>query len=122
MLGLAFKPGTDDLRDAPAVDVAEVLLAAGALVVAHDPVVKAVPSLHGLHVVGDPYDVVERADAVVLMTDWPAYRDLDLDIMRASMRGSLFLDARNVFDPRKALAAGLAYEGIGRRTSPGTCP
>jgi nucleotide sugar dehydrogenase len=114
LLGLAFKPGTDDLRDAPAVDIAAALVDGGATVVAHDPVVRAVPDVPGLSLVDDPYDVARRADAVVLLTEWPEYLELELDAMRDRMRGDLFVDGRNVFDPAKVEAVGLEYEGIGR--------
>jgi len=114
LLGLAFKPGTDDLRDAPAVEIAETLLRSGASVGAHDPVVRDVPGLPALSIVDDPYDVAERADAVVLLTEWPEYLELELDALRDRMRGVLFVDCRNVFDPAKVEAAGFVYEGIGR--------
>jgi len=114
LLGLAFKPGTDDLRDAPAVDIATQLIHAGATVTAHDPVVRAVRGLEALKLVDDPYDVAARADAVALLTEWPEYLELELDGLRDAMHGDVFLDGRNVFDPAKVEAAGLAYEGIGR--------
>jgi UDPglucose 6-dehydrogenase len=119
LLGLAFKPGTDDLRDAPAVDIAATLLQHGALVAAHDPVVESVPGLKDVRVVDDPYDVAERADAVVLLTEWPEYLELELESIRDRMRGTLFLDGRSVFDPAKVASAGLRYEGIGRQAEIG---
>ena len=115
LLGLAFKPGTDDLRDAPAVEIAEQLIRAGASVVAHDPVVRAVPGVEQIRLVDDPYDVAARADAVALLTEWPEYSELELDALCDRMRGNVFLDGRNLFDPAKVEAAGLTYEGIGRR-------
>jgi len=118
LLGLAFKPGTDDLRDAPAVDFAAALVAAGATVVAHDPVVRSVPAVPQLALVDDPYDVASRADAVVLLTEWPDYLELELDALRVRMRGVLFVDGRNVFDPAKVEAAGFSYEGVGRTPLP----
>ncbi len=114
LLGLAFKPGTDDVRDAPAVDVARALVDAGARVVAHDPVVSSLPDVPAVRLVGDPYGVAERADAVVVMTEWPDFRSLELDIFAARMRGRLLVDGRNVFDPEKVEIAGLVYEGVGR--------
>jgi nucleotide sugar dehydrogenase len=117
MLGLAFKAGTDDLRDAPAIDVARWLVQGGARVYAHDPAVSRVPQVPDVRLVGDPYAVAERADAVVLMTDWPEYRELELDIIATRMRGRLLVDGRNVFEPAKAEFAGLMYQGIGRATS-----
>jgi UDPglucose 6-dehydrogenase len=117
LLGLAFKPGTDDLRDAPAIDVARWLIEGGARVVAHDPAVARVPPLPDIRLVDDPYSVAERADAIVLMTDWPQYRELELDIIATRMRGRLLVDGRNMFDPAKAENAGLVYQGIGRANS-----
>ena len=114
LLGLSFKPGTDDLRDAPAVDIATSLLRAGALVRAHDPLVTSVPACPDLVLAADPYSAAERADAVVLVTEWPDYLALDLGELRARMRGDLVLDGRNLLDPRSVEAAGLRYQGIGR--------
>ena len=114
LLGLAFKPGTDDLRDAPAIDIARALLDGGARVCGHDPAVGVVHEVPELNLVEDPYAVAERADAVVLMTEWPAYRDLELDLIGSRMRGRLLVDGRNVFDREKVEIAGLVYEGIGR--------
>ena len=114
LLGLAFKPGTDDLRDSPALEVAERLLSRGAEVIAYDPLVSSVSHVPGLAVVGDPYEVAADADAVVLATDWPDFLLLDLAKLRARMRGNVFLDGRNVFDHYMMDAAGLHYEPVGR--------
>ena len=116
ILGLAFKPGTDDLRDAPSIDIARALVAGGARVVAHDPAVASVPQVPEIRLADDPYSVAERADAVVLMTEWPEYHDLELDIVARRMRGRLLVDGRNTFDPAKAENAGLLWEGVGRAT------
>ena len=114
LLGLAFKPGTDDLRDAPAVDVAAALLRAGAMLRAHDPLVTDVPGCPGLRIAADPYEAAERADAVVLLTEWPDYLALDLVRLRSRMRGQLVLDGRNLLDPAAVEDAGLQYHGVGR--------
>lgn len=114
VLGLAFKPGTDDLRDAPAVDIIGRLLLSGALVTAHDPVVTILPGMAGARLVGSAADVADRADAVVLLTDWPEYLALDLGDLRARMTGDLFIDGRNLFNPATVSEAGLVYEGMGR--------
>ena len=111
VLGLAFKPGTDDLRDSAALEVVRVLSDREALVVAHDPMVAGVP---GVHTVGDPYDVANGADAIVVATEWPEYLGLDLAELRQRMRGTLFLDGRNAFTPGAVEAAGFCYVGIGR--------
>ena len=113
LLGLAFKPGTDDLRDAPAVDVAAWLLAAGATVTAYDPMVPGVADLPRLRRASDGYQAAARADAVVLLTEWPELVDLDLAALRTVMRGRLVVDGRNAWDPTACATAGLLYEGIG---------
>jgi UDPglucose 6-dehydrogenase len=117
ILGLSFKPATDDLRDAPAVDIATALLASGACVAAHDPVVQSVPGLNGSRTAPDPHDALDRADAAVLLTEWPSYQDLVFEEVRDRMRGRLFVDARNFLDPAKIEAAGLEYDGMGRRVA-----
>jgi UDPglucose 6-dehydrogenase len=114
VLGLAFKPGTDDLRHAPSTEIIDQLLARGCAVVAHDPVVRHLPNLPGVRIADEPEEVAERADAVVLVTEWPEYLGLDLAALRSRMRGDLLFDGRNVFDPESVQAAGLVYEGVGR--------
>jgi len=114
LLGLAFKPGTDDLRDAPAVEIAGLLLESGAEVVAHDPVVAEVPSLPELLRAGSPYDAARDADALLLATEWPDYLDMDLEKVAGILRGDLVVDGRNALDPEAVVSAGLRYEGIGR--------
>jgi UDPglucose 6-dehydrogenase len=114
VLGLAFKAGTNDLRDSPAVEVCRRLLDAGALVVAHDPLVGSVPELPALGIAPDIYGAVVEADAVVVATDWPEFLDLDLSRLKVAMKGSLFLDGRNSFDIAKVTNAGFHYVGVGR--------
>ncbi|MCA1672412.1 MAG: UDP-glucose/GDP-mannose dehydrogenase family protein [Actinobacteria bacterium] len=113
LLGLAFKAGTDDLRDAPSLDIVSLLRAEGTIVSAHDPVVTG-DRVPGAHVVADPYDAAEGADAVVLVTDWADYLSLDLEVLRAKMRGDILIDGRNLLDPVAVEKAGLRYEGVGR--------
>ncbi|HET6793434.1 MAG TPA: UDP-glucose/GDP-mannose dehydrogenase family protein, partial [Acidimicrobiales bacterium] len=115
LLGLAFKPWTDDIRDAPAVDVATRLIGCGARVTAHDPVVPGVPFLPDLRLVGDVMEAVGQADAVVLMTEWPEYAAIDWAAVGAAMRGRTVIDGRNVLDPAVVAQAGLDYDGMGRR-------
>jgi nucleotide sugar dehydrogenase len=114
ILGLAFKPGTDDLRDAPAVDIIGRLLLSGAFVTAHDPVVRRLPGMAAVQLVDSAEAVADRADAVVLLTDWPEYLTLDFCELQTRMRGDLFIDGRNAFDPVKVADTGLVYEGVGR--------
>jgi nucleotide sugar dehydrogenase len=115
IFGLAFKPGTDDLRGAPSVQLARSLQLSGAMVTAFDPVVRGISDMPDVGVTDDPYEAAAGADAVVLVTDWPELRALDLAELRSRMRGDVFVDGRNVLDPRAAARAGLAYEGMGRR-------
>jgi nucleotide sugar dehydrogenase len=118
LLGLAFKPETDDTRDAPAITIAQALTERGAIVRAYDPMVKQIPELPNLQTATDPYTLVEQADAVVLLTEWAELRDLDFQIVAERMRGKLVIDGRNAFDPSRVRAAGLLYEGMGRGALP----
>jgi nucleotide sugar dehydrogenase len=113
LLGLAFKPQTDDLRDAPAVEIARQLLAERMEVTAHDPAVGAVPELPGLLVAADAYEAAAEADVTILVTDWPEFRDLDFAELRRRMRGDLFIDGRNDLNAEKMAATGFRYESIG---------
>lgn len=119
LLGLTFKPGTDDLRDAPALDVARCLVAAGASVRAHDPMIDSVPHLPEMLTAPDIYDAARGADAVVMMTEWPNYLDIDAAALLSVMRGRLLIDGRNIFDPGAMAAHGFVYEGVGRAVSAG---
>ena len=113
LLGLAFKPETDDIRDAPAITIAKELANRGAIVRAYDPLVKQIPELPDLQTGSDPYAVVQSADALVLITEWDELRHLDFEEVAKKMRGKLVVDGRNVFDPDRVRAAGLTYEGMG---------
>ncbi len=118
VLGLAFKEGTDDLRESPAISVIDMLEERGATIRAHDPraMANAARKLSHLVLCDDAYHAAEGADAVMLCTPWPEYRSLDLPRLRAAMRGDLLMDGRNLLDPVNAVDAGLRYEGIGRAT------
>jgi nucleotide sugar dehydrogenase len=118
LLGLAFKPGTDDLRGAPALRLAQSLQLRGALVTAFDPLVRAITGMPDVRVTKDPYEAADGADAVVLVTDWPELRKLDVVELRSRMRGDVLVDGRNALDPRAAARAGLVYEGMGRGEVP----
>jgi nucleotide sugar dehydrogenase len=114
LLGLTFKPDTDDLRDAPALDIARRLLAAGATVSAFDPVVKTLPEeLGAVRLTRDAYDAADRADAVVVTTDWQEFRLLDPAGLRRVMRGDLVVDGRNFLPEAKFVGAGLRLIGFG---------
>jgi len=114
VLGLAFKPGTDDLRDAPALDIIRRLLGAGSIVSAYDPVVKKLPEdLAAVRLAADVYEAADRADAVVLATEWPEFRDIEVQTLQQVMKGDLVLDGRN-FLPEPAFAgSGTRLEGFG---------
>jgi len=114
LLGLAFKPDTDDTRDAPATQIAAKLRQLGAVVVGHDPVVTSLPDERQLPILADPYEAVQRADAAVIITEWPQFGTLDLERMANLMHGNLIIDGRNILNPAEAIRAGLVYEGIGR--------
>ncbi len=114
LLGLAFKPGTDDLRDAPALDIARRLLAAGAAVSAFDPVVKALPEeFEDVRLADDVYTAADRADAVVLTTEWPEFRLIDPAGLRRVMRGDLIVDGRNCLPEANFAGSGLHLVGFG---------
>jgi UDPglucose 6-dehydrogenase len=116
VLGLAFKPNTDDMREAPSIPLIEGLQAKGASVAAYDPVAteQAEGALSGVDFVDDPYVAAEGADAVVIVTEWDEFRALDLDVLAERMRGKTLVDLRNVWDPHEAERAGLDYFGVGR--------
>jgi UDPglucose 6-dehydrogenase len=117
VLGLAFKPGTDDLRDAPSLVLASRLLAEGANVRAWDPVADAGRLLHGVTFCDSYLDAVQGADAAVIVTEWPELVGLLSAEVRDAMRNPLIVDGRNLLDPGAARAAGFAYEGVGRSSS-----
>jgi UDPglucose 6-dehydrogenase len=114
VLGLAFKPGTDDLRDAPSLVLASRLLAEGADVRAWDPVADASHLLHGVTFCDTYLEAVQGADAAVIVTEWPELVGLLAPEARDAMRNPLIVDGRNLLDPAAARAAGFAYEGVGR--------
>lgn len=114
LLGLAFKPGTDDLRDAPAVDIARRLLAGGAAVSAFDPVVKTLPEeFDDVRIANDIYSAADRADAVVVVTEWPEFRLIDPEGLRRVMRGNLVVDGRNCLPEAAFAGSGLKLVGFG---------
>ena len=116
VLGLTFKPNTDDMRDAPSIPLIQGLLAGGASIAAFDPVGReqAEPLLPGIEFADSAEQVADRAEALVIVTEWDEFRALDLKDMAGRMRGKLLIDLRNIYDRRDAEEAGLAYRGIGR--------
>jgi UDPglucose 6-dehydrogenase len=118
LLGLAFKPNTDDLREAPSLVLASRLLAEGAEVRAWDPVADARRLLQGVTFCETALEAVTGADAAVIVTEWDELRSLASAEARDAMRTPVIVDGRNLLDPEEARAAGFTYEGIGRAASP----
>src|SRR5437762_4320479 len=116
VLGLAFKPNTDDMREAPSIPLINGLVKGGAEVRAFDPVAReqAEQLLFGIEFVDDAYQAAAGADALVIVTEWDEFRALDLERIAAMLRGKVLVDLRNVYDRSEAEAAGLSYYGIGR--------
>ncbi len=120
VLGLAFKPSTDDMREAPSIPLIRGLLERGAQVTAFDPVAQhqAEAMLEGITYGPDAYSAADGAEAVVVVTEWDEFRALDLETLAARMRGNVLVDLRNVWDPHEAERVGLNYIGVGRGRFP----
>jgi len=116
VLGLTFKPNTDDMRDAPSLALIKRLQEKGASVTAFDPVGReqAEPMLPGVTFADDAYAVADGADALVLVTEWDEFRALDLRRLAAKMTGKVLVDLRNVYEPEEVERVGLTYRGVGR--------
>ncbi len=116
VLGLSFKPNTDDMRDAPSLLIIKKLLKAGAKVNATDPVAmkEAKKILPKVTFTNDVYAAVKGAEAVIIVTEWNEFRNLDLDKIKKLMKGKLFFDLRNIYDPKKLTKKGFEYHCIGR--------
>jgi UDPglucose 6-dehydrogenase len=116
ILGLAFKPNTDDTREAPATEIARLLLQEGVQVKVYDPVAmpNAARLLPDLHLAEDPYDLATDCDAVVVCTDWNEFKHLDMARVRDLMRQPFVVDGRNLYDPDEMKGLGFTYRGVGR--------
>ena len=116
LLGLAFKPNTDDLREAPSLDIARQIIREGGFVQAYDPVAmpEACKLVPDLHLVEDPYEAAVDVDALVLVTEWNEFRQLDMNRIREAMRGDVLLDGRNIWNPERMRSQGFRYFGVGR--------
>ena len=116
MLGLTFKPNTDDMRDAPSIAIAQALADGGVSVAAHDPegMDQARPLMPQVDMKADPYAAIEGADAVVIVTEWDAFRALDLARVKALAKAPVLVDLRNIYQPEDLRLAGFAYIGVGR--------
>lgn len=115
-LGLSFKPNTNDLREAPALAIARALVAEGATIRAYDPeaLAEACQTMPELQPSRDAYDAAEGADALVIMTEWNVFRNLEFEQLKSAMRTPLIIDLRNVYDPERVTAAGFWHVSVGR--------
>jgi len=116
VMGLSFKPNTDDLRDAPSLDIIAMLRQYGASIRAYDPVCgpKASKLLPGVPIFDDPYEALQGADAMLIVTEWEQLKTLDLDRAKSALRRLIVFDGRNVFDPSAMRENGFRYEGVGK--------
>jgi UDPglucose 6-dehydrogenase len=116
MLGLSFKPNTNDLRDAPALAIAQELINQGATVRTYDPAAleEACQILQGLVPCKDAYEAAQGADALILMTEWNQFRTLDFDRLKPLLRQPIFFDLRNVYEPDRVAAFGFRHISVGR--------
>jgi UDPglucose 6-dehydrogenase len=116
LLGLTFKPNTDDMRDAPSIAIALALADAGVEVAAYDPegMELAAPLMPAVTMCDSAYTAIENADATVIVTEWDAFRALDLDRVKASAKAAVLVDLRNVYNPAEVRAKGFSYVSVGR--------
>ncbi|MCD6401280.1 MAG: UDP-glucose/GDP-mannose dehydrogenase family protein [Anaerolineales bacterium] len=116
MFGLAFKPNTDDMRDAPSIDIAKAFLENGASVRAYDPVAmdNAKVILPEVEMMSDPYTLAAGCDAIVVNTEWNEFKQVDLERVRKNMKTPILFDGRNIYDPEKMSSLGFTYRGVGR--------
>jgi UDPglucose 6-dehydrogenase len=120
VLGLSFKPNTDDMREAPSIDIIKALLAGGARVKAYDPVAMehAADLLPEVTFCRTAYDVAKEADALLLVTDWNEFKQLNWEKIKGFMRQPIVVDGRNLYDPQELAARGMTYWGVGRGSQP----
>lgn len=116
MLGLAFKPNTDDMRFAPSIEIIEWLKEKGANIVAYDPqaMEKSKKVLSGIEYAADAYEAVTGADAMIAVTEWNEFKEIDLERIKKIMKTPVIIDGRNIYDPVKVKDLGFAYVGVGR--------
>jgi len=117
VLGLSFKPNTDDMRDAPSIEIIHLLLYEGAEVKAYDP--EAMENAHrilgdGITYCKDPYEVAEGTDALLLVAEWNEFKQLDMERVKELMRQPVLMDGRNVYDAQRMRELGFTYRGMGR--------
>ena len=116
ILGLSFKPDTDDMRDAPSIVVVNSLLQEGAKIKVYDPIAmnNAKKILKSVDFQSDPYSVAKDCDILIIMTEWNEFRQLDLEKIKKCMKKPILLDGRNIYDPQKLREIGFIYTGVGR--------
>jgi UDPglucose 6-dehydrogenase len=119
VLGLAFKGGTDDVRESPAFDIIRMLLAEACTIVAFDPAATErakleLPPGPSMQYADDPYTAVNGADALLILSDWSEFGELDLDRLQTALRYPIVIDGRNLYDPQEMLARGFTYLSVGR--------
>ena len=116
LLGLAFKPNTDDMRDAPAIDIAHALIEAGAKVRAYDPVAMHVarPLLPDVEMFDDSYKMAEKCDALMVITEWNEFKHLDLEKVKSLLNMPVIYDGRNIYEPSRMKEMGFTYRAVGR--------
>ncbi len=116
LLGLAFKPNTDDMRDAPSIDISNSLIAVGANVRAYDPVARqiAAPLMPAVEIFDDVYKMAEGCDALVVVTEWNEFKQLDLEKVKGLLKCPVIYDGRNIYDPTLIKEMGFTYRAIGR--------
>ncbi|NWG32945.1 MAG: UDP-glucose/GDP-mannose dehydrogenase family protein [Chloroflexi bacterium] len=116
MLGLAFKPNTDDMRDAPSIDISNALVAGGAKVRGYDPVARetAAPLMPAVEIFDNVYQMAEGCDALIVVTEWNEFKQLDLEKVKDLMKSPVIFDGRNIYDPARMREMGFTYRAIGR--------
>jgi UDPglucose 6-dehydrogenase len=120
MFGLAFKPNTDDMREAPSIEIVAHLLEAGARVRGYDPVAMEVarPVLPAVEMFRDPYQMAAGCDGVMVVTEWNEFKQLDLDQLKSVLKQPVIFDGRNIYDPALMKEKGFTYRAMGRRARP----
>jgi len=116
LLGLAFKPNTDDMRDAASIDIAQSLVAAGATVRGYDPVAMEVagPILPAVKMFDNPYSMADGCDALMVVTEWNEFKQLSLEKIKELLKSPIIFDGRNIYDPKAMKEHGFIYRGMGR--------
>ncbi|MEK7825235.1 MAG: UDP-glucose/GDP-mannose dehydrogenase family protein [Nitrospirota bacterium] len=117
ILGLSFKPNTDDMRDAPSIEIINALQKSGAKIKAYDPAAteEAKKVLKDIEYCDDPYAIAQGTDAIIILTEWNQFRNLDLEKVKSLLKSPIFIDLRNVYEPNKIKELGFKYVGVGRK-------